>query len=606
MSDIILGVDYGTGYSNAIFIKEGRFVSALSKQNQTFGVPSAIGFIVGPNGGIEWRNGNETRGEGEGIIIVSPSVKTHLRKGKTRLTMSTTEGRLTVPIDLMKALGNYLADFFDQCVQIPKGDNVVKVVLGYPNNNDARAEEYKEKLESAIKEKYPNAEIIVRSEANLAADLFLKAAPNKFKGKYVLIIDVGAGTTDIAIACWDQQRPKVVDTYSVDFGGENIDKLMRKNAESVFNAFEEDMLGYKKWLFSDGREGKAIPDKNNLTQSMSEEERKELRATIENRLEEQNRRTSSSHKSRIIEAIQSCMQTARIEAKNGIQENELQVVLTGGSSPLPFISEYVEEALSGVGMTKSQYQIRRITDLPEVEKLGITNSNFMACAAAWVGGGSVTGKNQDVKVFGKQEVENMEKKARQAIKEQQPLHGADNIYAIECIDEAYHIIADPEPKPGKNYWITDGRYQIVVGTRQDKPKNSRNWKWDEAAELYVKYGDKFEALPVWVLYRGNNRKPLPEEKIKKSELSEYLEKGEEGVKKLEDRKIECFEGECDDNEGHYIATVYDYDFALSDKSKMQMYLYSGKEGHKCYKSDRQEAITYEEFLRRAKESKNRK
>lgn len=598
MSDIILGVDYGTGYSNAIFIKEGKFVSALSEQNQTFGVPSAIGFTVVP-GGTYWRYGNETRDDVERLIIVRPSVKTNLRNGKIIRPMTVREGGLTVPINMMEALGNYLDVFFEQCVQIPEEDNVVKVVLGYPNNNDARADEYKDKLKKAIEKKYPKAEIIVRSEANLAADLFLKAAPNNFKGKNVLIIDVGAGTTDIAIACWDQQRHKVVDTNSVEFGGENIDMLMRENAKSVFNAIEEDMLEYKKWLFSDGREGKAIPDENNLTQSMSEEERKELRAIIEKCLKEKKRRTSSSHKSRIIEAIQSCIKTARRKAKNGIQENGIQVVLTGGSSPLPFISEYVEEALIDVGMTKSQYQIRRITDLPEVKKLGITNSNFMACAAAWVGGGSVTGeKKQDVKVVGEQEAKKMEKKARQAIKEQQPLHGADNIYAIECIDEAYHIIADPEPKPGKNYWITNGLYQTVVGTRQDNPKNSQSWEWDEAA--------KFEALPVLVLYRGNNRKPLPKEKIKKSELSEYLEKGEEGVKKLEDRKIECFKGECDDNEGHYIATIYDYDFALSDKSKMQMYLYSGKEGHKCYKSDRQEAITYDEFLRRAKESKNRK
>lgn len=605
MSDIILGVDYGTGYSNAIFIKEGKFVSALSEQNRTFGVPSAIGFTVVP-GGTYWRYGNETRDDVERLIIVRPSVKTNLRNGKIIRPMTVKEGGLTVPINMMEALGNYLHDFFEQCVQIPEEDNVVKVVLGYPNNNDARADEYKDKLKKAIERKYPKADIIVRSEANLAADLFLKAAPKEFEGKYVLIIDVGAGTTDIAIACWDQQRHKVVDTNSVDFGGENIDMLMRENAKSVFYAIEEDMLEYKKWLFSDGREGKAIPDENNLTQSMSEEERKELRAIIEKCLKEKKRRTSSSHKSRIIEAIQSCIRTARRKAKNGIQENELQVVLTGGSSPLPFISEYVEEALRGVGMTKSQYQIRRITDLPEVEKLGITNSNFMACAAAWVGGGSVTGeKKQDVKVVGEQEVKKMEKKARQAIKEQQPLHGADNIYAIECIDEAYHIIADPEPKPGKNYWITDGSYEAVEFTHENK-KDSPEWVWDEEAELYVRYYDKYSRPKVSVLYRGNNRKPLPEEKIKKSELSEYLEKGEEGVKELEDRKIECFEGECDDNDGHYIATVYDYDFALSDKSKMQMYLYSENEGNKCYKSDRQEAITYEEFLCRAKESKNRK
>lgn len=199
----------------------------------------------------------------------------------------------------------------------------------------------------------------------------------------------------------------------------------------------------------------------------------------------------------------------------------------------------------------------------------------------------------------------MEKKARQAVKAQQPLHGADNIYAIECIDEAYYIIADPEPKPGKNYWITDGSYEAVEITR-DNMEDSPEWNWDEEAELYVRYYDKYSRPKVSVLYRGNNRKPLPEEKIKKSELSEYLEKGEEGVKELEDRKIECFEGECDDNDGHYIATVYDYDFALSDKSKMQMYLYSENEGHKCYKSGRQEAITYEEFLSRAKESKTRK
>lgn len=604
MSDIILGVDYGTGYSNAIFIKEGKFVSALSEQNRTFGVPSAIGFTVVP-GGTYWRYGNATRDDVDGIIIVRPSVKTNLRNGKIIRPMTVKEGGLTVHIDMMEALGNYLDDFFEQCVQIPEGDNVVKVVLGYPNNNDARAEEYKDKLKRAIEKKYPKADIIVRSEANLAADLFLKAEPKEFEGKYVLIIDVRAGTTDIAIACWDQQRHKVVDTNSVDFGGENIDNLMRKNAKSVFYAIEEDMLEYKKWLFSDGREGKAIPDENNLTQSMSEEERKELRAIIEKCLKEKKRRTSSSHKSRIIEAIQSCIQTARRKAKNGIQKNELQVVLTGGSSPLPFISEYVEEALRGVGMTKSQYQIRRITDLPEVKKLGITNSNFMACAAAWVGGGSVTGKKQDVKVVGEQEVKKMEKKARQAVKAQQPLHGADNIYAIECIDEAYYIIADPEPKPGKNYWITDGSYEAVEITR-DNMEDSPEWNWDEEAELYVRYYDKYSRPKVSVLYRGNNRKPLPEEKIKKSELSEYLEKGEEGVKELEDRKIECFEGECDDNDGHYIATVYDYDFALSDKSKMQMYLYSENEGHKCYKSGRQEAITYEEFLSRAKESKTRK
>lgn len=569
--DIILGMDPGTAFFYAAYIdKDKNFVQAVSDQNKTFGVPSIIAYkkIGGDN--IEYRFGTQVNPD---MCSLGDPLKTRLRNGES--VFYTTEKDGTVRTHNTKALlGSFIRYLKNEVIKVTEDANIKKIVMGYPNSKNKNSDEYKQVLEEKVLEQFPGVSVIVKTEADLAADLLLKLDYDNFKGKNVLIVDVGAGTTDIAVASWNDKDEcfEIEDTKSVDFGGATIDDWLIADTD-IPKLSPQKLIENKKWIYGEG--GEKIygrKSKEYYRDYINEQLNKDV--------------GGGSKRDLLYEAIEATISDRMIKQIAGTM---LEIVLIGGSSRLPFIQEYIEDVLRHKKIEK--YEFLHVENIGAGKEYGVTDSNFIAFAAAWIGGRF--GKKDDGEegvqaVFPDFKGDELPDTEQSQDDNRQPKHGAEDVYLIHCTDGTYRIIADPRPKSGKKYWITGEAFSKIIRGKK---------------------GRAYEPPRIYVLDRGNNNNPLPENNII-DKIENYSDKGQSGLREMRAAEIECYRPNEDDEkneqeESRYIGIVYDYSFTAIDEKKLQVYLYT-KKTHKCYKSDRQEEITYEGFLRRAKKSKNRK
>lgn len=570
--DIILGMDPGTAFFYAAYIdKDKKFVQAVSDQNKTFGVPSIIAYQKRGGENIEYKYGTQVTPD---MCSLGAPLKTRLRNGESVFYI-TEGGDGTERAHYTKALlGSFIRYLKNEVIKVPKDANIKTIVVGYPNSKNKNSDEYKKVLAEKVQEQFPGASVIVKTEADLAADLLLKLDYDNFKGKNVLIVDVGAGTTDIAVASWNDEDKcfEIEDTKSVDFGGSTIDDWLIADT-AIPNLSPQTLIENKKWIY--GEKGEKIYGKKT---------REYYREYINSQLTRDD--GGGSKRDLLYEAIAATISDRMIKKITG---TKLEVVLIGGSSRLPFIQEYIKDVLRDKMI--ENYEFLHVENIGAGKEYGVTDSNFIAFAAAWTGG--YLGKKNDGEegppaIFPDSEGDELPDTEQGRGDKRQPKHGAEDVYLIHCTDGTYRIIADPRPKSGKKYWITDGAFSKIIRGKK---------------------GKAYEPPRVYVLDRGNNNNPLPEDNII-DKIENYSDKGQSGLREMRAAEIECYQPNEDDEkkeqeESRYIGIVYDYSFTAKDEKKLQVYLYTKKK-HKCYKSDRQEAITYEEFLCKAKECKNRK
>lgn len=256
---------------------------------------------------------------------------------------------------------------------------IQNIAIGFPNNYKENSSAYMDTLAKKIQEKFGGSvKVLINTEAAYAGTLLLNLNILS-DGEMGMIVDVGAGTTDIALVKAGRNS-EVVAEASVDFGGRIVDDIIKYGTDrsrnllcSVGNKSAKAMIEIKEWLF--GISKTDPPSFRINTGDMPEEFCKtkiygentdysvglgELEDEIKNKIGKQ------------------------INIPDGSQ---FKVVLTGGSCRLPKVKEVVDEALNEVFRNRTitiQYIYLDEYCAEKEKDRDIDNETFMSYAAALV------------------------------------------------------------------------------------------------------------------------------------------------------------------------------------------------------------------------------
>ena len=255
---------------------------------------------------------------------------------------------------------------------------IQNIAIGFPNNYKENSSVYMDTLAKNIQQKFgESVKVLINTEAAYAGTLLLNLNILS-DGEMGMIVDVGAGTTDIALVKAGRNS-KVVAEASVDFGGRIVDDIIKYGTDgcrnflcSVGNKSAKAMIEIKEWLFgiSDAKPPSFVI-KNNVTREMFRETKiygentdysvglGELEDEIKNKIGKQ------------------------INIPDGSQ---FKVVLTGGSCRLPKVKDVVNEALNEVFNRTITIQYIYLDEYCAEEEgdRDIDNETFMSYAAALV------------------------------------------------------------------------------------------------------------------------------------------------------------------------------------------------------------------------------
>lgn len=287
--------------------------------------------------------------------------------------------------DLIKILFEYIrAEIEKGLEQNDESIEIDSIGVGYPNNYSYNATRYMNKLENIISDVFhiESNKIHIMPEAYYAG-LLLNNMGILSEEEVGMIVDIGAGTTDIAIVKAGEVGDMVLGG-SLAFGGNNVDAILEQHIPQLINAKPKDMIEYKNFLFGiDGTQTTLI---NNW-----------LPPTCANWGIFKNRffgdRTEyNGQVNRVANNIASIIRSNQERINIGSQDS-FKVVFAGGSCRLPDIKTCIENKLREViceiyereinieTIILEDYRIDGETQT-EAEKRNIDNETFMSYAVA--------------------------------------------------------------------------------------------------------------------------------------------------------------------------------------------------------------------------------
>lgn len=420
MKNLILGIDIGTQFcsvgcavqvdnTSQYTYKQVEFTNGSKKTDR---IPTEICYIrnrnadQNSNGSYQEKCGNDALsvpsvGYLKYAMPFGSSIKTELRRGSESIRFVATDNgnQQTHFFESSKVMADFLMHLktkTDSALTELYGEyHIVGIRVAIPDTTkevaDSKAFAYGTGLKDAISKVFEineskNVECFMESQ--VTADLVKKIALNKqVKNGVVCLIDVGAGTTDFSCMYWDPIENKYNAKWMKsidDLGGKSFfDRALqdpnfngtpteqRRRTCIVANSDPYAMIGYKEYINSNGKSGRALPPNVDFQSA---------RASLSTAF---NRGVSNSLKDTAKEYIIKAL---------GENTNEYQVliVLTGGSSEMWLI----RTALSQMATEIKQYYENTDGRIIEINTNtianyakgtlydGLNNSSFLSRAAA--------------------------------------------------------------------------------------------------------------------------------------------------------------------------------------------------------------------------------
>lgn len=366
---ITLGLDIGTQYCYAGYYDDnGKFQAAfdVSQDGADNGIPTDVAYHSSNRllrFGYEAREVRENNNTGWRFLPLEDSLKTRMRRASD-------DSAIIAKFD-NKSLTETIRDFLSCIVKNLKigGNQIDEIRVAFPDTTSsgtqANAYSYAIKLQELVMGAFnlSKEKVLVKTESEYAADLLKRIFQHKNNGNpptRFCTIDVGAGTTDISSARWDQENNRYKATFygAVDFGGKNVDKIIQDITRRISDRTSDlQMLKYKRWLFETAGEPQSA--------EIFGFEKNQLKNAVESAIDKQIGDLS--------ESIRSALRKASIFSDGGT------IILMGGSSVLPFVSQKVQAIIA----QSNNINIIRLTEIGS--GFGVSNANFLAMAAASYG-----------------------------------------------------------------------------------------------------------------------------------------------------------------------------------------------------------------------------
>lgn len=259
------------------------------------------------------------------------------------------------------------------------------VGIAYPNQRDIASINYSSKLKEIVEKAFSVDEehIIVNEEAYYIGFL-LNNMGILSEGEVGMIVDVGAGTTDIAVV--QSGNPgNIIERGSYDFGGSIADNIIEnKWRDTLRDVSPQGMINIKNWLFNisgDGVTSVAIDSDDSKRRVLSTE------------FNSNGTHIYATKLSGLCETIGNIINKKIDKISSGINKNRFRIVFTGGSCNLPHVIDAVENEVSQVfrkndvdakieTIILDQYKKNDSETQTEAEKRKINNETFMSYAVA--------------------------------------------------------------------------------------------------------------------------------------------------------------------------------------------------------------------------------
>lgn len=625
VDEIILGIDIGTQFSYLGYIADGKFVECIPEGASKYGISSTIAWKNNDKLLFGFEADDELQKDGSGYAKESISAKTAVRKYGFQEEITMSDGRKFSPKVYLEEYVAYLQKKYKNCENKKK---IKKIVVAFPDTKDSDAETaYKKCLINAVKKAFNVKKVAVNSEAVTVADLIAKLyfAQNIQKGEEnyndIMVIDIGAGTSDIGIACWNgKQQYKIELGYqaSVNFGGDIIDKILTNgicdtggNQVLPSQTSPVALIKYKKWIFGDNEQNDNEILKIDAYRSDDPIKQKELLQILRSKIVREKQYTDGALELR--DAIND-LYTRYIGSKRS--ESQLEVVVLGNTSTIKPVRNLIKDIF-----TSSSAKVHFLDDEGDglsnaLRNKGVTNSNFMAFACAFVGGGFNTKDINDIKILNADEVGKNETSLQVA---DPTIHSASSIFAInvnhkitEPFFNAWDLISSPFAQEGEKYFLV-GPYVSTSNGRKElffkRPEINKLIFKENASELKADNPNS-NFLITYRIDNGDNW--IGDEKPKTDASGNMYYSYDDYVKEamISSNDIEIVgygysnNKEFPDNEGYYMGTIYNYSPAAPVDKKLQIYFWKQidrQTGGECYYDKKnQKKIDFETFRNEAK------
>lgn len=631
VDEIILGIDIGTQFSYLGYIADGKFVECIPEGASKYGISSTIAWKNNGELLFGFEADDELQKDGSGYAKESISAKTAVRKYGFQEEITMSDGRKFSPKVYLEGYVAYLQKKYNNCANKKK---IKKIAVAFPDidkrdkgqKNAVGA--YKNCLRNAVKKAFhvKNVDVVMNSEAAMAADLIAKLyyAQNIQEGNEnyndIMVIDIGAGTSDIGIARWNGEKYeiKIGDQASVNFGGDIIDKILtNKICDAGGNQVLPSqtppvaLIKYKKWIFGDGEQSDDEILKIDAYRSDDPIKQKELLQSLRSKIVSEKQYTDGAQE--LWNAINN-LYTNYTGSKRS--ESQLEVVVLGNTSTIKPVRKLIKNIFPENGTSVPVHFLDDNNELSNaLRQKGVTNSNFMAFACAFVGGGINTKDINDIKILNANETEKNETSLQVA---DPTIHSASSIFAInvnhkitEPFFNAWDLISSPFAQEGEKYFLVGPYVSTSNGEKE------LLFKSPEIKKLIFKKGaSKLEAnnpnsnfLITYRIDKGNKwiSDEKPEYDASGNMYYSYDDYVEEAMSSSKDIEIVGYGYSNDkkfpDNEGYYIGTIYNYSPAAPVDKKLQIYFWKQTDkqtGGECYYDKKnQKKIDFETFRNEA-------
>lgn len=426
---ITLGIDLGTQFCSAGYVLNHKYYQV--RFGQKYVVPTVVCLDS---------YGNETYGEvavdkisrsynSGGIYTLAPgySIKTLLRDGceKAEFNNCSDESPKNQPTvkTLMQNLIHHLADKIKESIgndiTIDKINVAYSEITGEGDDIEKRNNNYVSIVKDQVKKEFDVSDknVSVIAEFDLAARLFKNICKSYNANAYsnqqiICTIDVGAGTTDISCMSWnsDENQYKVKCPSSCRFGGKCVDEVLTKrkvwpiydpDTEKYPDKIRRDILfsdscpytiiEHKRWL-ANVREGDMIFESTKTQEYIQEEAKNSTYHSAVNILVEKFCRSEGVLGIQTFGDFEDMLRNVYNELGGMLKElgrrlenlDEVQFILMGGSSELPFVWKALTEvAESVIGRRNIRLNVKYLKDMVANTPMSyIDNTNFIARAAA--------------------------------------------------------------------------------------------------------------------------------------------------------------------------------------------------------------------------------
>lgn len=259
------------------------------------------------------------------------------------------------------------------------------VGIAYPNQRDIASINYSSKLKEIVKKVFSVDEehIIVNEEAYYIGFL-LNNMGILDSNEVGMIIDVGAGTTDIALV--QSGNPgNIIERGSYDFGGSIADNIIEKKwRDTLRDVSPQGMINVKNWLFN-------ISGKGVTSVAIDSDDSK--REVFSTEFNSNGNRIYATKLSGLCETIGNIINKKIDKISSGINKNRFRIVFTGGSCNLPHVIDSVKGEVSTIFTNRGvnanietiildQYKKNDSETQTEAKKRNIDNETFMSYAVA--------------------------------------------------------------------------------------------------------------------------------------------------------------------------------------------------------------------------------